>query len=133
MDGSGQLRTSAVGWIVNRIVAKGNISDSRVKEIFRKRRVFERLGVNAGIRVEFGGDSSRNGIKFYASAPRADMQRFGHQTEEVTNTHRRFENVYARLESKLLHRLPDRLHDFGRCVVRVWRGGASRRQLLRGK
>src|ERR1700691_4414856 len=82
VNGSGQLRTSAVCRIVNRIVSKGYVSDSRIEEVLRKRRVFECLRVNARIRVEFGGDASRNGIKLYASAPRAEVQPFGHQTKE---------------------------------------------------
>ena len=133
VNGSGQLRTAAVRRIVHRIIAERYISDSRVEEVFRKWRVFECLRVNARIRVEFGGDASRNRIKLHASAPRAGIQTFGHQTKEVPDAHRRFEDLCARLESEPLHGLPDRLNNIGRCVVGIRGRGTSRRKLFRAQ
>src|ERR1700728_3857580 len=110
MYGAGQLRTSAVRRIIYRVVAKRNVSDSRVKEVFGKRRVLEGLRVDGRIRVEFGSDARGDGIKFNARAPGTRMQTLRHQTKEVTDAHRWFENLRAWLESESLHRIPNRLN-----------------------
>ena len=89
--------------------------------------------MNVRIRVEFGGDSRRNRVEFNAGAPGAWVQTLRHESEEMANTHRRFENVPTRLESKPLHRLPDRLNDFWRSVMRIRRGGTRRCEFLGGE
>ena len=85
------------------------------------------------IRVEFRGDARGDGIKLNARAPRAGIQTFRHQSKEVADAHRRFEDVRAGLEAEPLHGLPHCLNDFGRRVVRVRSRGASRRILLRAQ
>ena len=58
---------------------------------------------------------------------------FGHHAEEVADAHRWFENLRAGLQAEPLHGLPDRLNDFGRCVMSVRRRGARRRVLFRAQ
>ena len=133
MDAASQLRTTPIGRIEDRVVAKRNVSDRCVEEVFRKGGVFERFAMNVRIRVEFGGDASRNRVEFNAGAPRAWVQTFRHESEEMADTHGGFEDVPTRLESKPLHRLPDRLNDFWRSVMGIRRGGARRCELLGGE
>jgi hypothetical protein len=52
-----QVRTSAVQRIVDRIVAKRYVSDGYVKEIFGKRCVLERFGMDVRIRIQLGGNA----------------------------------------------------------------------------
>ena len=63
--------------------------------------------MNVRIRIEFGGDASRNRVELNARSPRAWVQTFRHEAEEMADTQRGFKYVTARLESKSLHGLPD--------------------------
>ena len=59
------------------------------------------------IRVELGGDARGDRIQLHTRASCTGIQAFGHQTEEVPDTHRRFKDMCAGLESEPFHRLPD--------------------------
>ena len=133
VDTASQLRTTAIGRIEYRVVAKRNVPDRCIEKVFRESGVFERFAMDVRIRVEFGGDSSRNRIEFNAGAPGAFVQVFRHESEEMADTHGRFENVPTRLKSKPFHRAPDRLNDFWRSVMSIGRGGPRRCELLGGE
>ncbi len=130
MDRVGQVRASAVRRIVDRIVAKRDVAHRRVKVILGERRVLECFLMNGRFRVKAGGNARGDRVQFDARAPRAGIQPFGHQAEEMPDAHRGFENVRARLQSEPLYRLPDGPNDLGRRVVRVGSGGARRGVLL---
>jgi hypothetical protein len=97
VNGACQVRTSAVYRVIDRIIAERDISNSRVKEVLRNRGFFEALCMNARIRVEFGGDARGDRVELHTGASRTGMQTFGHHAKEVTDTHRRFENLRARI------------------------------------
>ena len=92
-----QLRVSAIRRIVHRIVAKRDVSDNSIKEVFGKRRVFEPFRMDGRIRIEIGGDAGGNRVKLNTCASRAGVQTFRHETKEVPDAHRRFENLCASL------------------------------------
>ena len=84
---AGQVWTSAVRWIVNRIVAKRDVANCRIKEISGKRSIFEGLSMNGRIRIEFGSDARSNCVELNTRASRTGIQGFRHQAKEVPDTH----------------------------------------------
>ena len=114
-------------------LAKRYVANRGVEEVPGQRCFFEALRVDDRIGIELRGDACGNGIELDSRAPGARVHALRHQSKEVADSYRWFEDVRACLETEPIQGLPHRADNLRRCVVSVRSRSARRCILLRAQ
>ena len=117
-----------IGWVIDLILPEGNIAYGEVKEVTTVC-FFKTADGDIGFGIKLLGDPAGDGIQFH-TVQAAVLHLFREHTEEVADTHGRFQNV-AGLESHLRNSIIHGLDNRGRCIVGI-EGGTSGGAVLLG-
>ena len=126
MNGKAQ---PVVGWVVDLILPEGNITDSQIEEVTAIR-LFKTGNGDVCLGVKLLGNPSGDGIQFH-TVKAAVTHLIGEHTEEVANTHRRFQDITA-LEAHVSNRIIHGLDNRGAGIVSVQRRTSCGGIFLRG-
>ena len=115
MNGKAQ---PVIGWVVDLILSKGNITDSQIEEVTAIR-LFKTGNGDVCLWVKLLGNPAGDGIQFH-TVKAAVTHLIGKHTEEVTYTHRRFQDITA-LEAHVAKCFIHSLDNRGAGVVGIQR------------
>ena len=119
-----------IGWVVDLILPKGNITDSQIEEVTAIR-LFKTGNGDVCLGVKLLGNPAGDGIQFH-TVKAAVTHLIGEHTEEVAHTHRRFQDITA-LEAHVSNSFIHGLDYCGAGIVSVQRRASCCGIFLWGK
>ena len=114
-----QKMVFVVPLVTQAITSEWYVPNSEVEKAVRQFRFLKALHGNRGILIELAGDAPRDGVEFHA-IQFAFCHALGHQTEKVTDTAGRLQNISA-TKAEIFHSLVDGSDDSRRGIVCVER------------